>query len=134
MGSVVYYVDFENVHFEGIRGIEELDEEDLVLIYCREDDVNRIKNHIGKTKASVRCRIVSGVSKNALDFELITDLFMSKKEGLKFIISKDKGFDAAINEGKRNNVLCFRKTSIKGSRFETFLEFYGEKSKEYVLC
>ena len=118
---VYYYIDFENVRLNGLKG---------------KTDIGRIKTALYgvNIKASVTCRIVNSVSKNALDFELISDLFMSRSKCMKVIISKDKGFDAAINEGKRNNVLCFRKTSIKGSRFETFLEFYGEKSKEYVLC
>ena len=133
MGSV-YYVDFENVHYDGLKGIEKLDSKDQVLIYCRENDLEHIKREIHKTKAKVCCRIVNGVSKNALDFELLTDLFMSKFDGVKYVISNDKGFDAAVNRGMRNNNLIFRKKSIKSTSFETRFSYYGDGCKEVVIC
>jgi hypothetical protein len=131
--GIVYYIDFENVHFNGLKGIEELEKEDSVLIYCRKPDIARIKQYLPTTKAKVKCCLVEGVSKNALDFELISDLFMAKRSGLKIIISNDKGFDAAIIRGMKNNILCFRKKTIRGTKFETFMEAYGETCKEVVL-
>ncbi len=132
MGSV-YYVDFENVHFEGLVGIERLKSDDKVLIYCREIDVDVIKRKLSKNNASVRCCIVNDYSKNALDFELISDLFNSDFEGVKYIISKDKGFDAAIHRGMRKNNLIFRMTSISNNKLETFFEAYGKGCKEVIL-
>ncbi len=131
--SSVYYVDFENVHFDGLRGVERLNVEDRVLIYCRENDVEVIRRCLHKTKASVKCCIVNDFSRNALDFELISDLFKSDFEGVKYIISNDKGYDAAIHRGMRNGNLIFRRTSIKDNTFETFFETFGEGCKEVVI-
>ena len=130
-----YYIDFENVQLNGLRGIEDLDKKDQVLIYCRETDVGRIKAAFKRMdyKASVKCRIVNCVSKNALDFELISDLFMSRKTGLKIIISKDKGFEAAVQRGLRNGVLCFRREYLGQTGAFEFWKYYREANKEYVI-
>ena len=71
--------------------------------------------------------------KNALDFELITDLFVESKRSIKIIISMDKGYDAAINKGIRNSILVFRRKSLKEEGYETFFENFGERSKEEII-
>lgn len=128
----LYYVDFENVHTGGLKGIEELCRKDEVYVYCRETDVRRIENYLKtkNTKASVKCKIVDGVTKNALDFELLSDLFVSKKHDIRIIISKDKGFDAAIRRGIRNKILCLRREFIGQCEFPLYLEDYGIDGKE----
>ena len=130
-----YYIDFENVRLSGLKGIENLDKKDQVFIYCREMDIEKIRTALIKMdyKASVKCRIVNCNSKNALDFELISDLFMSRKTGLKVIISKDKGFEAAVQRGLRNGVLCFRREYIGEIGALEFWKYYKEANKEYVL-
>ena len=131
----LYYVDFENVHTGGLKGIEELCRKDEVYIHCRETDVKRIESNLMKknVKASVKCKIVDGVTKNALDFELLSDLFMSKKHDIRIIISKDKGFDAAIRKGIRNKLLCVRKEYIDEREFPPFLEEYGINNREHII-
>ena len=134
--ACIYLVDYENVNLNGLNGINELDKKDLVYIYCRENDVNRIRNYLieRKIKTNVICKIVNGISRNALDFELISDMFMNlKKDGMKIIISHDKGFDAAINRGMCSGFLCFRQNFIGEKGFETSFSYYGEKLKEYEI-
>ncbi len=130
-----YYVDFENVQLNGLEGLETLEKGDKVFIFCREMDVNRIRSALKgiSTKASVCCRIVNCVSKNALDFELISDLFMSRSKCMKVIISKDKGFDAAIQKGLREGVLCFRSETMEKINVSDFWLYFKESGKEYVL-
>ena len=130
-----YYVDFENVQLNGLEGLETLEKGDKVFIFCREMDVNRIRSALKgiSTKASVCCRIVNCVSKNALDFELISDLFMSRSKCMKVIISKDKGFDAAIQKGLREGVLCFRSETMEKINVSDFWYYFKESGKEYVL-
>ncbi len=130
-----YYIDFENVQLNGLKGIETLEKKDQVLIYCRETDIVRIKTALFRVeyKASVRCRIVNCVTKNALDFELISDLFMNRRHGGKIIISKDKGFDAAVQKGLRNGVLCFRRESFEELGISEFWMYFNETGKEYVI-
>ena len=131
----LYYVDFENVHTGGLNGIEELCRKDEVYIYCRETDVKGIESKLKqkKIKALVKCKIVDGVTKNALDFELLSDLFVSKKHDIRIIISKDKGFDAAIRRGIRYKILCLRREFIGQCEFPLFLEDYGVGVKERII-
>ena len=130
-----YYVDFENVQLNGLEGLETLEKGDKVFIFCREMDVNRIRSALKgiQTKASVCCKIVNCASKNALDFELISDLFMSRSKCLKVIVSKDKGFDAAIQKGLREGVLCFRSETMEKINVSDFWFYFKESGKEYVL-
>ena len=94
-----YYVDYENVHLSGLKGIEELNHKDEVYIYCRYSDIKRIETSVNKKdiKSKVKCIVVEGRTKNALDFELLSDFFVSRKHDLRIIVSKDKGYDAAIH-------------------------------------
>ena len=130
-----YYVDFENVQFNGLEGLETLEKGDKVFIFCREMDVNRIRSSLKSisTKAFVCCKIVNCVSKNALDFELIADLFVNKSRCMKIIISKDKGFDAAIQKGLRSGVLCFRSETMGKINVSDFWYYFKDSGKEYVL-
>ena len=130
-----YYVDFENVHTGGLKGIEELCRKDEVYVYCREMDVRRIEYYLKdrEIKASVKCKIVEGVTKNALDFELLSDLFVNKKHDIRVIISYDKGFDVAIRRGIRNRLLCIRKGFIGERELPSYLEDYGIMGKEHII-
>ncbi len=130
-----YYVDFENVHTGGLNGIEELCRKDEVYIYCRETDLRKIESYLGKknTKASVKCKMVDGKTKNALDFELLSDLFVNKKHDIRVIISKDRGFDAAIRRGIRNRILCMRKDYIGRREIPLYLEDYGKRGREIPI-
>lgn len=121
---MIFYVDFENVHLSGINGIEDLSSKDRVIIYCRADDIPRIKEHLKgeEVKAKVECRIVAGKTKNALDFELISDLFSDRKSRMNIIVSEDKGYDCAIDRGLRNGRLIFRRKTLNQKGFDTSLE------------
>lgn len=110
-----FYVDYENVHLSGLTGIESLHKSDQVIVYCRDEDVLRIKCFVldRKIKAKVLCRIVSASTKNALDFQMITELSLfEKKNHLIFIISNDHGYDASIKTLQENSHFVFRKSAI----------------------
>lgn len=130
-----YYVDFENVQLKGLEGLETLEKGDKVFIFCREMDVKRIRTALKdiQTKASVYCKIVNCATKNALDFELISDLFANRSRCMKIIISKDKGFDAAVQRGLRNGILIFRRENLGELGVPGFWNYYKESSKEYVI-
>ncbi len=131
----IYYVDFENVHIGGLKGAESLDKNDTVLVYCRDNNVSTIKDDCKKRKikACVKCLVVTGKTKNALDFELISDLFMDKSDEIRYIISHDKGYDAAVERGLRKGILCFRIDNIKDTRFLSSLDFYKANCREIVI-
>ena len=131
----IYYVDFENVHIGGLKGAESLDSNDKMLIFCREKDVDRIKKECKRRdiKALTKCCFISNTTKNALDFELISELFMDKCDDIRYIISHDKGFEAAVERGLRKGILCFRKESINDTSFLHELDFYKSSCKEEVI-
>lgn len=111
------YVDFENVASSGITGISNLKEDDSVIIfYTAAADKLRFAEvvEVMDIKAEVRFRKVESGTKNALDFQLITILFLDqKKEGDAeyIIVSNDRGYDAAIMIAKENGSAPLRRAS-----------------------
>ena len=95
-----YYIDYENVHNEGLKGVQKLQQEDkLHLFYSIKADTLKIDvvRQLMDCPATI-CfdKIVNGVE-NALDFQLITALMCNySAEEKYYIISRDKGYDAAI--------------------------------------
>lgn len=119
-----YYIDFENVKTTGLKGIETLPSGDTVKIFVKggsdQMKFNDIKTLMA-CKATVAIEDVVTGTKNALDFQLLTDLMVDcmKRAGMStpprfVIISADHGYDPAITQMKKrgiNNV--FRAVTIK---------------------
>ncbi len=94
-----YLVDYENVKKDGLDGIHMLGEEDKVCIfYSKNADSITFDQHrrIMESKASIEfCKVDVG-SKNALDFQLATQLgflIANRASEQYYIVSKDKGFE-----------------------------------------
>ena len=94
-----YLVDFENVKKDGLDGIHLLGEDDQVCIfYSKNADSISFDQHrrIMESKAAIEfCKVDVG-SKNALDFQLATQLgflIANRTADQYYIVSKDKGFD-----------------------------------------
>ena len=105
-----YLVDFENVKKDGLDGIHKLGKEDKVCIfYSKNADSITFDQHrrIIESKALIEfCKVEVG-SKNALDFQLATQLgylIANKSAEQYFIVSKDKGFDILSGYWKGRNV------------------------------
>ena len=102
-----FYVDYENVQSIGLEGLDRLTEQDKVTVmYSNHADSIKIDivKQLQNTKAEVSFVEVDTGTPNALDFQLITLLFIELNEEDEFlIISKDTGFDAAIKMAKRQN-------------------------------
>lgn len=115
-----YYIDYENVHNEGLKGVQKLQQEDkLHLFYSIKADTLKIDvvRQLMECPAAI-CfdKIVNGVE-NALDFQLITALMCNySAEEKYYIISRDKGYDAAIEmAGKQNRDNIYRCRDIDGA-------------------
>lgn len=115
-----YYIDYENVHNEGLKGVQKLQQEDkLHLFYSIKADTLKIDvvRQLMDCPATI-CfdKIVNGVE-NALDFQLITALMCNySAEEKYYIISRDKGYDAAIEmAGKQNRDNIYRCRDIEGA-------------------
>ncbi len=82
-----YYIDFENVKTAGLKGIDSLPSGDTVKIFAKggsdQMKFNDIKTLMA-AKAGVAIEDVVTGTKNALDFQLLTDLMIDcvKRAGM----------------------------------------------------
>ena len=119
-----FYIDFENVHGAGLKGVDELDERDeVIVIYSQAAETFHIEHAIDilKSKARIEFVEVDGGTRNAADFQLIVALFgaMSDEYGYA-IVSGDGGFDAAIKMGERMGLPPVRRlANVRGDEAET---------------
>ena len=105
-----YLVDFENVKKDGLDGVHLLHPEDKVCIfYSKNADSITFDQHrrIMESKADIElCKVEVG-SKNALDFQLATQLgflIANKAAAQYYIVSKDKGFEILSGYWKSRGV------------------------------
>ncbi len=116
----VYLIDYENVNEQGLKGVDTLENGDMVNIFY---SVN-IKSmpferslELARSKASIDSYLIKKTGKNYLDFQLTTLLgyLICKYEKADFfIISKDTGFDSTVDFWKERNVSISRVASIAG--------------------
>lgn len=102
----IYYIDYENVSSQGLKGIELLTGEDeVILLYSKKADNVKIDTltMMMESKARIRFMPVHVGTPNALDFQLVTLLFLNyKDEDYCYIISKDSGYDCCIKTAAEN--------------------------------
>ena len=102
----IYYIDYENVSSQGLKGVELLTEKDeVVLLYSKKADNVKIDilTMMMESKAKIRFLPVHVGTPNALDFQLVTLLFLNyKPEDYCYIISKDSGYDCCIKTAAQN--------------------------------
>ncbi len=101
--SRYFFVDYENVHEPGMEGLSKLKSDDLVIVYYSKN-VNTmtfdLHNEIVNAKANVELIRVTVGSKNALDFQLSSNLgyyinyniVAGNKKCRYYIISNDNGY------------------------------------------
>lgn len=103
----IYYIDYENVTNLGLKGIELLSEADEVnLLYSKKAETMKIDTltQLMASRAKINFLPVHVGTPNALDFQLITLLFLHYTEGNRyFIISKDSGYDCCIKTAIEND-------------------------------
>lgn len=106
----IYLVDFENIGYNGLKGIEKLPEGDQVhLFYSSNADKLTFDIHlcINASKARVFYYKVETGAKNALDFQLATylgSLTAANPDENYFIVSNDDGFHYIIQFWKQRSV------------------------------
>ncbi len=119
----IYYIDYENVSSQGLKGIETLTENDEVnLLYSKKADNVKIEmlTMLLASKARIHFLPVHVGTPNALDFQLVTLLFLNyKNSDYCYIISKDSGYDCCIKTAAENgapNVARFPniESAVKG--------------------
>ena len=103
----IYFIDYENVTSQGLKGIELLTEADEVnLLYSKKAETMKIDmlTQLMASRANIRFLPVHVGTPNALDFQLITLLFLRYTDGNNYyIISKDSGYDCCIKTALEND-------------------------------
>ena len=118
-----YFIDFENVHGAGLKGVDTLDERDeVIIIYSQAAETFHIEHAIDilKSKAGIRFVEVDGGTRNAADFQLIVALYGNMSDEFDYaIVSGDGGFDAAIKMGERMGLpFVKRVANVQGDEAE----------------
>ena len=102
-----FYIDYENVHNEGLKGVERLTPDDtMYLFYSDKADTLKIDvvQKLLATQGNIRFMKIENGVENALDFQLITALMCDySADNNYYIISRDKGYDAAINMAQQRD-------------------------------
>ncbi|MCI6768149.1 PIN domain-containing protein [Porcincola intestinalis] len=96
----IYYIDYENVNSFGLKGAQLLGADSKIyILYSKKADNVKIDvlTELMKSKAEIHFLPVHVGTPNALDFQLITLLFLGyQNENHYYIISKDSGYDCCI--------------------------------------
>lgn len=102
----IYYIDYENVNSFGLKGVHLLgDNSQVNILYSKKADNVKIDalTQLMMSKAEIHFIPVHVGTPNALDFQLITLLFLGYQSGNRyFIISKDSGYDCSIKTAREN--------------------------------
>lgn len=96
----IYYIDYENVNSFGLKGAQLLGADSKIyILYSKKADNVKIDvlSELMKSRAEIHFLPVHVGTPNALDFQLITLLFLGyQNENHYYIISKDSGYDCCI--------------------------------------
>lgn len=132
-----FYVDYENVQSVGLDGLDELTDQDKVtILYSTHADSMKIDivKQLQNTNARVSFVEADTGTTNALDFQLITLLFIELNAEDEFlIVSKDTGFDAAIKMAKRQEYSNVRRVRNIRDEAETDVPLSDKMPAEEIL-
>jgi hypothetical protein len=127
----IFLIDFENVHSEGLAGVDFLSENDEVVIFHSNnaDTITfEMMHKLMCSKAKLSYYKVRRGGRNALDFQMSSYLgYLVNTHGVAakaefFLISKDNGFDFVIDFWESGNINI--KPKIK--RFYTIKAVFGQ--------
>lgn len=135
-----FFIDYENVHSDGIGDTKCVKEGDCVfLLYsdtCRNVSLD-VMNELLARKVRLECLKVSVGSKNALDFQLSSYLGYiigknTSKGASYYIVSKDAGFDRLCEFWTLRGSAVKRILSMSGNKAvtQTQPEMQPQKAKE----
>ena len=106
----IYLIDFENVHSDGLKGIEQLAENDICYVFYSEHAgvlTFNIHKKIIDSKAKIYYVEAQVGMKNALDFQLVSYLgymIRENQEASYCVISNDRAFALVADFWKKKGV------------------------------
>ena len=109
--STIHLIDYENVRSAGLAGLGPLGEGDLAVLFfsgARPKLDPAVNNRLLGRGAELRMQHVSTGTKNALDFQLASELgYLVRERGTSCqyrIVSNDKGFDCVVGYWRARGV------------------------------
>ena len=99
----VYLIDYENVHFAGLEGVEKLKPQDeVIMFYSQNASTIPMELHVKMMEcpAKIQFMHIKKTAKNYLDFQLaaISGYLVATTQQTDFIvISMDTGFDSVLD-------------------------------------
>lgn len=140
----IYFIDYENVHVDGLKGVAKLNEDDLVCIFYSENANTLtfgLHRRLLESKAKIEYIKVSTGTPNSLDFQLTSILGykIAKEEDQEYVIvSKDKGFDSTVEFWNKRKIDISRVENIttdvqnsKNELIQEILTLIGTENEKY---
>lgn len=100
---MVLLIDFENVNYSGLEGLDLLTENDSITIFYSNKCPNIIRKHMNEIITS-GCKFeickLKNMRQNGLDFYIATcvgEVFANNRSECVGIVSADKGFDSVLD-------------------------------------
>ncbi len=116
---MIFLIDGDNNITTDLNGIEVLNKDDSVMIFHKKGlDLTKLKKRTATTKAAVQFIESVKAGKNSLDFQIVSELGVligEKKVDQAYIISQDKGYEAAIKSLKKRYPDSFKDIALKES-------------------
>ena len=117
--KMIFLVDGDNNIGTGLQGIDLLTEEDTVLVFFgKGQTLANVKKLCAGTKAQVQYLESVKGGKNSLDFQIITELGVLVGRGeadFAYVISQDKGYEAAMSALHARYASTFREVALRPS-------------------
>ncbi|MBR3754863.1 MAG: hypothetical protein IKK49_07190 [Clostridia bacterium] len=136
----VYFIDYENVRVDGLKGVSKLGEDDSVCIFYSEKANTLtfgLHRRLCECKADIEYFKVATGTPNSLDFQLTSLLGfkVARDETQEYVIvSKDKGFDSTVEFWSRKKIDITRvediTTDVQNSKNELMQEITTLIGKE----
>ena len=117
--KMIFLVDGDNNIGTGLQGIDLLTEEDTVLVFFgKGQTLANVKKLCAGTRAQVQYLESVKGGKNSLDFQIITELGVLVGRGeadFAYVISQDKGYEAAMSALHARYASTFREVGLRPS-------------------
>ena len=117
--KMIFLVDGDNNISTGLQGIDLLSEEDTVMVfYGKGQPLSGVQKLCAGTRARVQYLESVRGGKNAIDFQIITELGVLVGRGeadFAYVISQDKGYEAAMSALRTRYADTFREVALRPS-------------------
>ena len=117
--KMIFLVDGDNNIGTGLQGIDLLTAEDTVLVFFgKGQTLANVKKLCAGTQAQVQYLESVKGGKNSLDFQIITELGVLVGRGeadFAYVISQDKGYEAAMSALHARYASTFREVALRPS-------------------